>query len=564
MADDGDTRARILLATTGNWQSRNNRPEDLDEVRQALSALISNTSNEDSAKGLTSISVSDAELTTYPAWKSCSSAAHHPDPRMEGIKYALLSPGVFKKDAAGVETCEVDTGQSGFEWPKHAKWDFVVPSQRTAIDPGDGSARLLFLYKDIDQEAALKSDGSASPGLWGWPPSHPSAAQRVWSVVARNQLATSLFVLWVAGAIFVSVWIWFAGHFVALAAEKMSNPKIGAACVASVPDDVDKAWKVPANRCDDRWLLAWWLAEPCIEPQAEQGRAAPQKCGYRKEFGTPDDGPPSYLSRRFWAWSSYRGKPSLIAPFLWSMSTILMLIAAAGIGLRGRMIGALIDERCRVSLTRTQQIAWTTLILSGFGIMAWFNSAMSAADLMQALQQASAKGADASVFSAIPTMQLELWAAIGINILASPALSALISNAKDAPKDTDPALRPIIAADPLDRNRTPGEARVVDLVLGDSVANQYSVDISRLQHLVITGLLLVSYFFLLWQAFAKIDGRSVLYALSTLEAGGSQGSGMVFSAMPPVSTAFVGLLLLSHAGYLAFKAIDKKSTQQPS
>jgi hypothetical protein len=77
------------------------------------------------------------------------------------------------------------------------------------------------------------------------------------------------------------------------------------------------------------------------------------------------------------------------------------------------------------------------------------------------------------------------------------------------------------------------------LYLGEEEANRSSVDVSRLQKLVATMVLVIVYVRMLVAAFSE---ASVAYDSF---------------AMPVVGTNFVALLGASHAAYLAYKATPK-------
>ena len=79
-------------------------------------------------------------------------------------------------------------------------------------------------------------------------------------------------------------------------------------------------------------------------------------------------------------------------------------------------------------------------------------------------------------------------------------------------------------------------ARWSDIISGDEVANAGTVDLSKVQHLLITLLLLGTYAGMMFSAIAKRDN---------------------FDTLPPLSPDFVGLMAISHAGYLAYKAVPK-------
>jgi hypothetical protein len=104
-----------------------------------------------------------------------------------------------------------------------------------------------------------------------------------------------------------------------------------------------------------------------------------------------------------------------------------------------------------------------------------------------------------------------------------------------------------VASAPLDAHARLDESRWADLITGEEAANANQVDVSRLQYLVITFLLLGSYLILLLRYLGSIDGTQVLMA--------AHDAAPVFPSMPPVDGTFLGLLVLSHGGYLAFKAL---------
>jgi hypothetical protein len=214
--------------------------------------------------------------------------------------------------------------------------------------------------------------------------------------------------------------------------------------------------------------------------------------------------------------------------WLWFVAVLVALCLLSGYLVNGRLDGILIDNRNRLSLDRVQWTAWLIVLLSGYFTETVWNIA---------------RGAE------FPGMQAELYALLGI-VSASPVASSLITNAKEQgppPTSAGPAAHvrlPLARGDhptqigAMDANRTVADASWADLYLGEEVANRYVVDISRLQKLVITILLLVSYSSLLWRAFAP---RTT-----------------AFEEMPPAGDTFVWLLGISHASYLAFKATPKQ------
>jgi hypothetical protein len=97
----------------------------------------------------------------------------------------------------------------------------------------------------------------------------------------------------------------------------------------------------------------------------------------------------------------------------------------------------------------------------------------------------------------------------------------------------------------LDTNASPADASWVDLVTGETVGRDHQLDVSRIQHLVISGALVTTYFMALANQLGDMAG--IINAITIADTG-------LFTATPEAGNTFVGLLGVSHAGYLVFKA----------
>jgi hypothetical protein len=104
-----------------------------------------------------------------------------------------------------------------------------------------------------------------------------------------------------------------------------------------------------------------------------------------------------------------------------------------------------------------------------------------------------------------------------------------------------------VVSEELDVRANPRQASWADLFMGEAEGDKNTLDISRLQHLVITGLLVGAYITLLVEYTRNVSGQAIMLAWET--------GAPVFASMPPVDGTFVGLLVLSHGAYLAFKAL---------
>src|SRR5437764_10021945 len=223
-------------------------------------------------------------------------------------------------------------------------------------------------------------------------------------------------------------------------------------------------------------------------------------------------------------WILYPYPDSLRVKWIIVSLVIIGQCAAAGYMVNNRIDGILIDDRNRISLERFQWVGWLIVLLGGYFVECFANIAAG--------QQ-------------FPAIQPQLLILLGI-VSASPVVSNIITDTKkqSSVPAAQQANQPLSRADApaqvgaLDVNRQVSEAGWSDLFLGEEVANRYVVDISRLQKLIITVLLVVAYVGWLWND------------LTTKK---------TFTAMPQVDEngTFIWLLGISHAAYLAYKSTPK-------
>jgi len=236
---------------------------------------------------------------------------------------------------------------------------------------------------------------------------------------------------------------------------------------------------------------------------------------------------------------------SILLPFLMLAGGIAGLIIALGLGTKRRVAGVWIDTRNRVSLARAQVTLWTVVALSGYAAMALFNIGFTG-------------GVSTEAHSVFPTIPLSVAAALGIATV-SPMISALILPTKDPAQkglsfagDPDPRKRGVsffgAESDGLSLNESPQLASIADMFMGEEMANADTVDVSRLQNVVITALLVLGYFAVLLQITDNIS------ALSLYETNAPR-----FISLPDLGASFTSLLFASHATYLVAKAHDART-----
>jgi hypothetical protein len=198
--------------------------------------------------------------------------------------------------------------------------------------------------------------------------------------------------------------------------------------------------------------------------------------------------------------------------FLGQASLFSLAAAGAGVSIKNHPLGALIDKRNRISLSKLQMLLWTILVLSALvTVVEW--------------RLAHGFGMDA-LEVVIPG---ELLAAMGIattSLVAAPVVLSL------KPEGTDSA----VAVDEPD-----GPVRLVDIVQGDETGNRDSVDLSKLQQLAITLMLIGLYGGLIFGFYWNLDWAKVERPFK----------------LPSLSQTFIQLMAISHAGYLLYKAAPK-------
>lgn len=225
---------------------------------------------------------------------------------------------------------------------------------------------------------------------------------------------------------------------------------------------------------------------------------------------------------RFFAWISCLGG-------------MLGLFVLAGLKIRGRALGVLIDERNRYSLSRLQITLWTALVLATLYAVYIANivrgPAISALNVNLDYNLIALMGFSLASFVAAPmALSRKAGQPGGDQELATNGPQLLKAQNLSAPPSATGQI--LVKNDPKD-------ARLADLIRGEDVANAMVVDLPRLQMLLITAVIVFVY------------GATVGHALG--------GTDWVLMNLPKLNETLLLLALISHSGYVVGKLIPTSS-----
>ncbi len=223
----------------------------------------------------------------------------------------------------------------------------------------------------------------------------------------------------------------------------------------------------------------------------------------------------------------------------WNWVAVLILMFAfvvvLGVGLNGRLLGILINERMLMSLSRFQMVIWTLLVLSAYFVIA----------LVRIRHPEVANPLEV----AIPW---EVWSLVGIStasLVGTPFIYGFQKhkkpvNREDVFKKAGKALN--VKPDYIEKNKQgilygnehPSEAAFTDMFEGDEVQNAAYIDVGKLQMFFFTVIVAVTFAAQVFQLISSAD----------LTAEGI--------ALPTVHEGLLTLMGISNAGYLANKGVD--------
>ena len=222
--------------------------------------------------------------------------------------------------------------------------------------------------------------------------------------------------------------------------------------------------------------------------------------------------------------------PNRVIP--WLITLVLMATSSVVIssGITGSWRGLLIDDRNKISLSRTQMFLWIVLVVS--------------AVLTAGISNSRIDPSTSPMSFSIPS---ELWLLMGISttsLVASPLIRNTKTDQKPDQKQIDKTVTQMQKQSGKDPNidiqgvivvnQDPQDASFADMFKGEEAGNAAQLDLSKMQMFYFTIGTVVAY------------GTAIAALFSTTS---------TFAAFPAISQGMVALLGISHAGYLTGKAI---------
>ena len=199
----------------------------------------------------------------------------------------------------------------------------------------------------------------------------------------------------------------------------------------------------------------------------------------------------------------------------WYLSIALIVVFLMLIGWQKnrRLGGFLVDDRQKLSLSRLQLVGWTVLIVSAYSTAALWNTSHGAKDPLSIL---------------IPT---EVWALMGISVTSFVG-SKIVKSSKRA-------------TGKLVENASSTQAQTMDMFKDEERGTQKTIDLGKVQMFLFTLVVFAAY---------AVALGTLLVDHETKKA--------VIQDFPALSEGMLALLGLSHAGYLANKAVPSNADER--
>ncbi|MER8605665.1 hypothetical protein NKH48_18235 [Mesorhizobium sp. M1233] len=265
-----------------------------------------------------------------------------------------------------------------------------------------------------------------------------------------------------------------------------------------------------------------------------------------------------------WHVPTHGGQPvSLIIPLCLMMAGVVSLLVGLGLGVERKPLGALISQENRYSLALAQVTFWTILVLTSVVAIAIFNGGL-VAEKMRYYAHLNVDNTSpyAVQWGFFPSIPEAIWAVLGITF-ASPALSALLKSMRKVVPEggtgfdvrgadaNDPSKKGVLGfVTPLVGHTDPRKASIADWFLGEDVNTMNRIDITRLQLVMITAGLLISYGQAIFASVRDLPTQDILLAV--------RDTSVLVPSLPFVGATMALMLAASHTTYLVAKTVESK------
>jgi len=221
--------------------------------------------------------------------------------------------------------------------------------------------------------------------------------------------------------------------------------------------------------------------------------------------------------------------------FVVTSAAFATFLAFLGQAITQHPLGALINERKLMSLSRFQMVVWTVVILGGYGAFAAVRMRAGVPDPLSIEiepQIWALLGISATSFAAAPIV-------LGTKIVKEPAPgicqeTARAFNETEAEVDRN-------RAGVLYGNASITDARWTDMFEGDELKTTRYLDLGKVQMFFFTILLVISYAAMLFKTLSTTAPTELV-------------------KFPVLSEGMIFLLGISHAGYLVNKGVTRTKT----